>query len=146
MTETARGFALDTGDVLAPRATFEEGVVYGVAGDAPRDERLEPHVTVTWLEEPPGVTLDAVVREDLPRMLSRPETVLLDREPASLAGLESVRTFVAALGPSGVPVASEQWRTLGGGRRWTLTATTTLADQPAWGPRLAAVVTTFRPG
>ena len=34
MSETARGFSLDTGDVLAPRATFEEGVVYGVAGDA----------------------------------------------------------------------------------------------------------------
>ena len=64
----------------------------------------------------------------------------------ALGGLESVRTLVAEVGPSGVPTASEQWRTLAGGRRWTLTVTTTLADQPVWGPRLAAVVATFAPG
>lgn len=39
----------------------------------------------------------------------------------------------------------EQWRLLARGRRWTLSAMTALADQPVWGPRLAAVAATFRP-
>jgi hypothetical protein len=142
----ATPFSLDTGDVLTARAGVDEGVVYGVTHPGAADDRLAPHVTVAWLDEPPGVTLDDTVREDLARMLSRPAAVLLDREPVSLAGRDAVRTLVAELGPADVPTASEQWRTLAGGRRWTLTATTTLDDQPVWGPRLAAVVATFRPG
>jgi hypothetical protein len=144
---TGRGFSLDTRDVLTrePDVVFDEGVVYRVTGPEAWDERLVPHVTVAWLDEPPGVTLADTVREDLARMLSRPEAVLLDRQPVSLAGVESVRTFVAELGPGGVPTASEQWRTIAGGRRWTVTATTTLADQAVWGPRLGAVAATFRP-
>jgi hypothetical protein len=142
------GFSLDTGHVLTsePRAGFDAGVVYGVAGPAAWDERLEPHVGVAWLEEAPGVTLADAVREDLARLLSRPDAVLLDRQSVALGGLEFVRTFVAEVGPSGVPTASEQWRTVAGGRRWTVSVTTTLADQPDWGPRLAAVVATFQPG
>jgi hypothetical protein len=53
-----------------------------------------------------------------------------------------VRTFSLHL--AAVPTASEQWRLVAGGRRWTLAATTALADQPQWGPRLAAVVASFR--
>ena len=102
MTSRA-GFTLDTGDVLTsePRAGFDAGVVYGVAGPAAWDERLEPHLGVAWLEEAPGVTLAEAVREDLARLLSRPDAVLLDRQSVALGGLESVRTLVAEVGPSG---------------------------------------------
>ena len=90
-------------------------------------------------DERPPVSGDALAAAE-------PETVLLDQEAVTLAGVDAVRTLVADVGVSGVPTASEQWRTIAGGRRWTLTATTTLTDQPAWGPRLAAVVATFAPG
>jgi hypothetical protein len=140
-------FSLDGLGVLAPEpvATFEDGVVYGVRSAAPHDARIAPHVSVAWLEEPAGVSLEQVVREDLARTLSRPEAVLLDQQPVAFAGGDCVRTFTADISAGGVPTASEQWRMLAGGRRWTVTATTALADQPEWGPRLAAVAATFRP-
>jgi hypothetical protein len=147
VTSTPPGFSLDGRGVLEPeaRAVFDEGAVFGVRWDATaRDERVEPHVTVAWLEEPPGSALEDVVYEDLARMLSRPGSVLLDREPTVLGEVECVRTFMLHAGESGVTTASEQWRLLAAGRRWTVTATTALGDQPSWGPRLAAVAATFR--
>ena len=64
---TALPFALESGDVLdpEPRAVYDEGVVFGARG-APAV------LTVAWLEEPPGVALEDVVREDVLRMLSEP--------------------------------------------------------------------------
>ncbi len=126
-------FALDPGGWLEPepRAVFEEGVVFGAEKGV---------LAVAWLDEPAGVTLEAVVEEDLARLLR--DDLLLDREPVRIGGLDAVRTF--SLHIAAVPTASEQWRLLAGGRRWTLAATTALADQPLWGPRLAAVAATFR--
>lgn len=135
---TALPFVLDVGAALdrEPRAVYDEGAVFGA--DAP------VALTVAWLDEPPGVALDDVVREDLLRMLSEPATVLIDHELVVVGGAESVRTLVLRTGPGGVPAAAEQWRLLGGGRRWTLSAMTPLAQQAEWGPRLAAVAATFR--
>jgi hypothetical protein len=133
-------FALDTGGVLARRAVLDAGAVYGVAGGAPaHDARMPPLLTVAWLEEPAGVTLDEVVAEDLARQLSDRGAVLLDSEDTRVAGVDAVRTFVVRRGPGGRPTASEQWRLLAGGRRWTVTALTALPDQPVWGPRLAGI-------
>ena len=117
-----------------PRAVLEEGAVFG--GAAP------VVLTVAWLDEPEGVTLEAVVEEDVARFLSGPGVLLADREEVRLGELDAIRTF--SLHAGAVPSASEQWRMLAGGRRWTVTATTALADQPEWGPRLAAVAATFR--
>jgi len=138
-------FALDPGGVLepAPRAVLEDGAVFGVAGSA-HDPRAEPTIVVAWLDEPPGVTLEDVVAEDLARLLSQPGSLLIDRAGVRLGGVDGERTFALHLGPSGLPSASEQWRLLAGGRRWTISAMTALADQPAWGPRLAAVAESFR--
>jgi hypothetical protein len=139
-------FALDRQGVLEPRAELEEGAVFGLAEGAPaHDARLEPHMTVAWLDESPGKRLEDVVRVDLARMLS-PGAVLVDREPTTLGGVECVRTFTVVLGDSELATASEQWRLLAAGRRWTVTATTALDDQPEWGPRLAAIAATFRAG
>ena len=137
---TALPFALDAGDVLdaEPRAVYDAGAVFG-ANDAP------VVLTVAWLDEPPGVRLEDVVREDLSRMLDEPASVLIDRELVVVGDIEAVRTLYLRTGPDGRPSAAEQWRLLAGGRRWTLSAMTALADQPVWGPRLAAVAATFRP-
>jgi hypothetical protein len=133
---TGLPFALDLGGVLdpAPRLRLDDGVVFGVPGAA------EALVTVAWLEDPG--TLDEAVEEDLARMLSEPATVLVDREDTTVGGIAAVRTFVLDAGE--LASAREQWRLMAAGRRWTVTAATALADQPAWGPRLAAVAATFR--
>jgi hypothetical protein len=135
-------FTLDADGVLEPepRAVLEEGVVFGVASDA-HDARVAPLLTVAWLDEPAGTTIDDVVDEDVARLLSEPGSLLIDRETVSA---DRVRTFALHIGPGGVPTASEQWRLLAGGRRWTVSAMTALADQPEWGPRLAAVAASFR--
>ena len=138
-------FAVDPGEWLErePGAVFEEGAVFrATAGE--HDPRLTPFLAVAWLEEPAGVTLQAVVEEDIGRLLSDPGDLLLDREEVRVAGVAAVRTFTAYVGAGGIPAAGEQWRLLAGGRRWTLSATTAIVDQPAWGPRLAGLVATFR--
>ena len=137
---TALPFALDAGDVLdaEPRAVYEAGAVFE-AQDAP------VVFTVAWLDEPPGVRLEDVVREDLSRMLDEPASVLIDHQLVVVGDVEAVRTLLLRSGLDGRPSAAEQWRLLAGGRRWTLSAMTVLADQPVWGPRLAAVAATFRP-
>jgi hypothetical protein len=131
-------FTLDLADVLdpAPRLRVDDGVVFGVPGAA------DALLTVAWVEDPG--TLDEAVEEDLARMLSEPATVLVDREETAVGGVAAVRTFVLDAGD--LASAREQWRLLVGGRRWTVTAATALLDQPAWGPRLAAVAATFRVG
>jgi hypothetical protein len=136
-------FALEPGEWLErePRAVFEEGAVFGAAaGD--HDPRVAPVLAVAWLDEPEGVTLEDVAEEDVVRLLSDPSDLLVDHEALRVGEVEAVRTFVMRVGD--VPTASEQWRLLAAGRRWTVAAMTALADQPEWGPRLAAVATTFR--
>jgi hypothetical protein len=129
-------FTLDYGDVLnpAPRLRVDDGVVFGIAG------AVEGLVSVAWLED--SGTLEAAVEEDLTRMLSEPAMVLVDYEPTTVGGVDAVRTFVLDAGE--LASAREQWRLIGGGRRWTVSAVTALADQPVWGPKLAEVATTFR--
>jgi hypothetical protein len=110
---TALPFALDAGDVLdpEPRAAYDAGAVFG-AHDAP------VVLTVAWLDEPPGVQLEDVVREDLSRMLDEPASVLIDHELV-VGDVEAVRTLLLRTGPEGRPSAAEQWRLLaadGGGR------------------------------
>ena len=137
---TVLPFALDAGDVLdpEPRAVYDAGAVFG-AQDAP------VVLTVAWLDEPPGVRLEDVVREDVSRMLDEPASVLIDHELVVVGDIEAARTLLLRSGPDRRPSAAEQWRLLAGGRRWTLSAMTLLADQPVWGPRLAGVAATFRP-
>ena len=97
-----------------------------------------------WLEREPGALFEegavfrATAGEHDPRVVPFLAVAWLE-EPA---GVAAVRTFTARAG--GILCASEQWRLLAGGRRWTVSATTALADQPAWGPRLAEIVATFR--
>jgi hypothetical protein len=138
-------FALDPGDRLELRARLADGVVFGaVAGAARHDARLAPALTVAWLAEPPSVTLGEVVAEDLARALSVAGSALIDREDVTLGGRPAVRTSALHRGPGGLPSASEQWRLLAGGRRWTVTAMTALVDQPEWGPALARVAESLR--
>jgi hypothetical protein len=141
-------FSLDGRDVLEgePRALLDEGAVFGMAAGAPRDERAEPLLTVAWLDEAPDSTLDDVVEDDLAVMFRSPGSVLVDRERTTLGGADCVRTFVLHLAGGGLATASEQWRLLAAGRRWTVSAMTALEDQPAWGPELAAIAATFRVG
>ena len=135
-------FALDPGEWLERdlHAVFEEGAVFGAA-TGEHDPRVVPLVAVAWLDEPEGVTLEDVVEEDVHRLLSEPGDLLVDHEEVRIGDVDAVRTFSLHVR---VPTASEQWRLLAGGRRWTVSATTALADQPQWGPRLAAVAMTFR--
>ena len=129
-------FTIDGGDILEPLARFDEGVVFGVVGG-------EPVVTVAWRDEIPGTTTDEAVDEDLRLMF---DAVVVDRARGEIGGVECVRTFTLHLAAGGEATASEQWRLLAGGRRWTVSAMSTLTDQPDWGPRLAAVAATFRAG
>jgi len=134
-------FRLDPGDVLepAPRLVLEDGVVFACLDAA---AALAPLLTVAWLSEPSAATLEGVVTEELARMDD--ESMLVDYEPLVLGGIEAARTFSLHRGPSGLPTASEQWRLLAGGRRWTVSALTALTDQPTYGPRLAAVAVSLR--
>jgi hypothetical protein len=135
---------IDTRDLLVRRATFDAGEVYVAGEGAPaHDERAPPVLTLAWLDEPPGVTLDEVVAEDLARQLSDRGAALLDWEETRIGGVDAVRTFVVRRGPGNLATASEQWRLLAGGRRWTVSALTALSDQPAWGPRLAHLAAGF---
>ena len=129
-------FTIDEGDILEPRARFDEGVVFGVVGG-------EPVLTVAWRDEIPGTTIDEAVDEDL-RLMS--DAVVVDRARGAIGGVECVGTFTLHLAAGGEATASEQWRLLADGRRWTVSAMSTLTDQPDWGPRLAAVAATFRAG
>ena len=133
-------FAIDGQGVLdsVPRARVEDGVVFGVAGDA------EAVFTVAWLDEAPGARLDDVVEEELARQLSAPGVLLVDAETTTLGAVPCVRTFVLDVGDGELVSASEQWRLLAAGRCWTVTAVTVLPDQPVWGPRLAQIAATFR--
>lgn len=148
MTSTPHelGFELDTGDLLAPapRATLADGAVFGPADATAHTPGSPPLVTVTWLEQPGRADLPAIVEEELSRALDEPGRVLIDLEPVRLAGREAVRTLLIQRGEQGAPTASEQWRLLAGGRRWTISATTALTDQPALGNRLAAVCASLR--
>jgi hypothetical protein len=137
---SALPFAIDGLGLLEaePRARLEEGVVFGVAAEA------EALLTVAWLDEAADARIDDVVEEDLARRLSAPGTLLVDAETTTLGGVASVRTFVFDVGDGELVTASEQWRLLAAGRRWTVTAVTALPDQPVWGPRLAEVAATFR--
>jgi hypothetical protein len=141
MSAERPAFTIDGGDVLEPepRAVFDEGAVFGVVGG-------EPVVTVAWREELPDTTLAEAVDEDLRLLLGQSDALLVDREPGAIGGVECVRTFTLHLAADGAATASEQWRLLAGGRRWTVSAMSTLADQPDWGPRLATVAATFRAG
>jgi hypothetical protein len=132
-------FVLDPGDVLEPepRVVLEDGVVFGVVDGVGA-------LTVAWLEEPFAVTLEDVLAEELPRILSGPDVVLIDQEAVVVAGREAVRTFAVHRGLGGLPAATEQWRLVADGRRWTVSATTALGDQPVWGPRLGRVVAGLR--
>ena len=87
-------FAFEPGEWLEhePRSRFEEGAVFGVASDA-HDPRVAPLLTVAWLEEPDGVTLEAVVEEDVARLLSGPGDLLLDHEWVHDGDVEAVRTY-----------------------------------------------------
>jgi hypothetical protein len=117
-------FAFEPGDWLEhePRTVFEEGAVFGAAAGE-HDPRVASLLTVAWLDEPEGVTLDDVVEEDAVRLLSEPGDVVVDREDVRVGGAEAVRTYSLHVGPSGVPTAGEQWRLLTAGRRWTVSAT-----------------------
>jgi hypothetical protein len=131
-------FSIDGGGVLEaePRATFDEGVLFAVVGGA-------PVMTVAWREEIADTTIDEAVDEDLRSMV---DALVVDCARGEIGGVECVRTFALHLAGGGEATASEQWRLLAGGRRWTVSAMSTLADQPDWGPRLAAVAATFRAG
>lgn len=146
MTADLPAFSFDGQEVLAaePRALLDEGAVFGMVAGA-HAGGVEPLMTVAWVEEPAG-TLEEAVEEDLARMLSQPGSVLVDLESTTVGGVASVRTFVLHLAGGGLTTASEQWRLLAGGRRWTVSAMTALEDQPEWGPRLAAIAVTFRAG
>ena len=135
---------LDLRGLLELRAELESGALFGPAqGAPPHDLELPPLLTVAWLEEPPGSTLEDVVGEELAR--GGPATLLIDRETVRLGDADAVRTFTLHRGPLGQATASEQWRALAGGRRWTVSALTALHDQPQWGPRLAAIAGGLRP-
>lgn len=134
-------FTLDPGDVVepAPRLVLQDGAVFACLDAA---AALPPLLTVAWLAEPVGATLEGVVTEELARMDD--QSMLVDYEPVVLGGIEAGRTLHVHRDPSGRLTASEQWRLLAAGRRWTVSALTALADQPTYGPRLAAVALSLR--
>jgi hypothetical protein len=126
---------------LEPRLTLADGAVFGPADGAPdHDPELVPLLTVAWRDEAPGATAEAEIEQ----ALAEAGSVLLDREPVELAGVPAVRSLILHRGPGGRPTAAEQWRLVAGGRRWTVSALTALADQPEWGPRLAAAAAALR--
>lgn len=138
-------FSLECAEVLEsrPRLVGEEGAVFAAAGDWER-EGLAPLLAVAWLSEPPAVTLEDVVAEELARCLDEEESVLIDHEDVTVAGVKALRTLIVHRGEHGPPSASEQWRLLAEGRRWTVSALTALADQPDLGPPLARVAASLR--
>jgi hypothetical protein len=145
MTPGELPFEFETGEVLAASPCFvvEDGAVFGPADPGRAEQDYPPLLTVAWLDEPPSVTLEDVV-EDLTRCLDDAESVLIDHQAVMVGGVEAVRTMVVHRGEHGRPTASEQWRLLTEGRRWTVSALTTLADQPALGPPLARVAESLR--
>lgn len=72
-----------------------------------------------------------------------PDELLIDVEPAELAGAPAVRTLVLVQLGGVATVVLEQWRLDAGGRRWTATATGDLALWPRLAPGLRAVIATL---
>ena len=72
------------------------------------------------------------MREDL-AAAARPASVLIDREAVVVGDIDAVRTFTCTRAGRTAD-GREQWRLLAGGRRWTVSAMTALADQPRLGP------------
>jgi len=146
MTPRSLPFSLETGEVLEarPRLLLEDGAVFGLAGAEWEQEDFPPLLTVAWLTEPPAVTLEDVMAEELARCLDEQESLLVDHEHVTVTGVEAVRTLAVHCGAFGPPTASEQWRLLAEGRRWTVSALTTLAAQPVFGPPLARVAASLR--
>jgi len=75
-----------------------------------------------------------------------PDELLIDVEPAELAGEPAVRTLVLVQLGGLATVVLEQWRLDAAGRRWTATATADLALWPRLAPGLRAVVSTLEVG
>jgi len=147
MTAGALPFAIDTGELLdsAPRLVVEDGAVFGPADPRWAEHDHPPLLSVAWLAEPPAVTLEDVMVEDLARSIDG-ESVLIDHQDVTIAGVEAVRTMAVHHREDGRVTASEQWRLLAEGRRWTVSGLTALADQPALGPALARVAESLRIG
>lgn len=148
MTPAALPFSLETSGVLEarPRVVLEDGAVFAPAGRDWAEPDFPPVLAIAWLAEPPTVTLDDVVAEELARCLDEEDSVLIDYQPVSVSGVEAIRTLVVHRGADGrPPTVSEQWRLVAERRRWTVSTLTTLADQPAFGPPLARVAATLRP-
>lgn len=133
-------FTLDTRQVLdeAPCWVGPTGAVF--ASSEPESDP-PPVLAVAWLDEPPGTELDEVLVEELGR--SDRASVLIDYQPVRLSGVLAVRTLTVHREGGGMLTASEQWRLLAAGRRWTISASTGLLDQASYGPRLAAVAESF---
>ena len=72
-----------------------------------------------------------------------PDELLIDVEPAELAGAPAVRTLVLVQLGGVATVVLEQWRLDAAERRWTATATADLALWPRLAPGLRAVVATL---
>jgi hypothetical protein len=122
-------FALEPGAWLdpEPRVRRGDGMVLGPrAGSPPYDARVEPLLSIASTDEEPA------------------HGSVLDDERTWLGDIPARRTFSIHEGDP--PLAAEQWRFTAGGQRWTVTALTALADQPLWGPALAAAAATISGG
>ena len=71
------------------------------------------------------------------------DELLIDVEPAELAGEPAVRTLILVQLGGLATVVLEQWRLDAAGHRWTATATADLALWPRLAPGLRAVVATL---
>ena len=71
------------------------------------------------------------------------DELLIDVEPAELAGEPAVRTLILVQLGGLATVVLEQWRLDAAGHRWTATATADLALWPRLAPGLRAVVGTL---
>jgi hypothetical protein len=85
----------------------------------------------------------ALVLTDRALSTPDPDTLLVDVEPCTLAGVEAVRTLLLVQLGGLATVVLEQWRLVAAGAAWHLTATADLAAWAALGPPLRDAVATL---
>lgn len=138
-------YTLDLPEGLAPDPLeLDDGSrFHGVTGEDVAQGASQAGVSVLGEPMAMGDTAGALTEGALVALDDDADTLVVDVEPCTLAGVPAFRTLVVVQLGGLASVVVEQWRLVAGGARWVVTATADLAAWAGLGGALRAVVATF---
>jgi hypothetical protein len=136
-------YTLDLSPALDPEAVVgDDGSAFHPVVDAAAPAAASrAGVSVAALPAEPGDT--ALALTDRAFAAVDPDTLLVDVEPCALAGAEAVRVLLLVQLGGLATVVVEQWRLVGVGACWVVTATADLAAWASLAPVLRGAVATL---